>query len=101
MNKRSATASAPRKPATGKTVAAAAPARAPDDQLELYRRIFAVSADAIAVISPNGRYMQQNDAHREMTGYQDDELRTRTPAVHLGEETFARIGAELEAKGSY
>jgi hypothetical protein len=36
-----------------------------------------------------------------MTGYTDDELRTRTPAVHLGEETFARIGAELESKGSY
>ncbi len=93
--------SARKAPVGEETAVAAAPAPDPGDRLELYRRIFAASADAIAIVTPDGHYLEQNDAHRELTGYSDDELRGRTPALHLGEEAFAHIAAELQAHGSY
>jgi PAS domain S-box-containing protein len=70
-------------------------------QLALYREIFAHAIDAVAVIDPQGRYLEQNDAHRAMVGYADEELRGCTPAIHLGEATFAAIADALGRTGTY
>ncbi len=71
------------------------------EKLVLYREIFANSSDAIAIIDPQGHYLEQNAAHRALLGYSDAELHGKTPASHLGDETFARIVGELAGKGSY
>jgi PAS domain S-box-containing protein len=71
------------------------------EQLRLYREIFARSIDGIAVIDLNGQYLEQNAAHERMLGHSQDHLAGKTPAIHLGEETFARIGQELATKGIY
>jgi PAS domain S-box-containing protein len=72
---------------------------AAEQALALYRAIFVKSTEAIAIIDPNGFYLEQNPAHERLLGYSDDELRGRTPEIHLGSAEFAAISAELEATG--
>jgi len=67
----------------------------------LYREIFLHSNEPIAIIGPDGQYVQQNAAHRNLLGYSDEELRGQTPAIHFGEEAFAGIVRELTEKGEY
>ncbi|MFL5537431.1 MAG: ATP-binding protein [Longimicrobiaceae bacterium] len=83
-------------PATALPALGASPASA-----EVYRAIIARSSEAIAVIDPDGFYLEQNEAHRELIGYDDDELAGRTPAVHLGERTFAAVAAALRNTGRF
>jgi len=68
---------------------------AAEQALALYRAIFANAVEAISVIDTSGRYLEQNAAHRELIGYSDEELREKTPAIHLGEAEFQSIVAEL------
>ena len=67
----------------------------------LYREIFAHSKEAIAIIDPDGFYLQQNGAHFTLLGYADNDLEGKTPAVYLGEKTFQRIFDQLLASGDY
>ena len=68
---------------------------------DLYREIFAHSKEAIAIIDPNGYYLQQNGAHFTLLGYADDDLNGETPAVYLGEEVFQNILDQLVRVGHY
>ena len=68
---------------------------------DLYREIFAHSKEAIAIIDPNGYYLQQNGAHFTLLGYADDDLKGKTPALYLGEEIFQNILRELVRSGHY
>ena len=72
---------------------------AAEQALALYRAIFVKSTEAIAIIDTDGCYLEQNAAHAELLGYSDDELRDQTPAIHLGDEQFAAIAADLAATG--
>jgi len=71
------------------------------EQLELYRRVFAESVDGIAIIDLEGRYVEQNRAHELLTGYSNSDLLGKTPAIHLGEETFQLIAAALVRDGRF
>ncbi len=71
------------------------------EQLRLYQEIFTHSIDGIEVINPQGWYLLQNRAHERILGYTTDELKGKTPAIHLGEESFAYIARALAATGSY
>ena len=68
---------------------------------DLYREIFAHSKEAIAIIDPDGLYLQQNGAHFTMLGYADDDLEGNTPAIYLGEKTFQQIFKQLVTAGDY
>ena len=68
---------------------------------DLYREIFAHSNEAIAIIDPNGAYLQQNGAHFSLLGYADDDLEGHTPALDLGSEAFAEITRQLDSNGEY
>jgi PAS domain S-box-containing protein len=67
----------------------------------LYREIFSHSKEAIAIIDPDGIYLQQNGAHFILLGYADDDLEGKTPAIYLGEKTFENIFEQLVAAGDY
>lgn len=54
------------------------------ERLELYKQIFERSNDAIAVISPKGNYIAQNEAHRKLIGFDDQKLATMTPCYYAG-----------------
>jgi PAS domain S-box-containing protein len=71
------------------------------EPVALYRRIVDSCGNAVAIMDPQGFYLQQNPAHRNLFGYSDDELRGHTPALHLGEEGFSAILQELAANGSH
>jgi PAS domain S-box-containing protein len=68
---------------------------------DLYREIFAHSREAIAIVDPNGFYLQQNGAHFTLLGYSDDDLEDQTPALDLGAEKFAEITNQLFETGEY
>ncbi|HLE63477.1 MAG TPA: ATP-binding protein [Pyrinomonadaceae bacterium] len=68
---------------------------------DLYREIFVHSREAIAIISPDGRYIEQNGAHYKLLGYSNAELHGQTPAIHLGEPVFAKIARELAETGTF
>ncbi|MFH1851621.1 MAG: PAS domain S-box protein [Candidatus Neomarinimicrobiota bacterium] len=68
---------------------------------KLYKNIFNNSKDGVAIIDLEGKYLEQNDAHRRMIGYSDQELVGKTPAIHLGEDCFKDIARHLAEKGEY
>jgi PAS domain S-box-containing protein len=68
---------------------------------DLYRSIFSHSSEPIAIIDPQGFYLEQNAAHAQLLGYSDTELQNQTPAIHLGAEVFAEIARELAEQGEY
>ncbi len=70
-------------------------------KLQLYQEIFLKSNDAIAIIDPQGYYWERNLAHKVLLGYSESALGRETPAVHLGEDTFASILESLAFTGSY
>src|SRR4051794_27373236 len=71
------------------------------EQLELYRRIFAESADGIAIIDREGHYVEQNQAHELLTGYSAPDLQGQTPAIHLGDDGFRQIAEVLAREGRF
>ena len=68
---------------------------------DLYQAIFRYSRDPVAIIDPQGHYLEQNAAHAQLLGYTDAELRNQTPAIHLGEEVFAEVARTLAQDGEY
>src|SRR2546423_131612 len=68
---------------------------------DLYREIFTHSNEPIAIIDPEGHYLEQNSAHAQLLGYSDAELQNQTPAIHLGAEVFAEVVRELAEKTEY
>src|SRR5215211_5871892 len=67
----------------------------------LYREIFAHSREAIAIIDPNGFYLQQNGAHFTLLGYSDEDLEGQTPALDIGANRFAAMLEQLAETGEY
>jgi PAS domain S-box-containing protein len=59
-----------------------------EQSLRLYKEIFTHSNEAVAIINPEFRFLEQNDAHRKLLGYSDKEIRGLSPAALMGEETF-------------
>lgn len=70
-------------------------------ELELYQQIFTNAHDAIAVISPEGHYIAQNTSHRALTGYTDEELMGKTPAIQFGKKEFSKVLAKLRRQFAY
>ncbi|MFM9266313.1 PAS domain S-box protein [Tychonema sp. BBK16] len=70
-------------------------------KLQLYQEIFLKSNDAIAILDPQGHYLQRNQAHTALLGYSKSELGRETPKVHMGEEAFALVMQSLEKTRSY
>ena len=68
---------------------------------DLYRAIFTHSREPVAIIDPQGFYLEQNAAHAQLLGYTDEELRNQTPAIHLGQEVFGEVARALAQKGEY
>jgi PAS domain S-box-containing protein len=68
---------------------------------DLYQAIFNHSKEPIAIIDPQGRYLEQNAAHADLLGYSDEDLKNQTPAIHMGEADFAAVVREVAEAGEY
>jgi len=69
--------------------------------LSLYRRIFTNSYDCIAILNPEGEYIEQNASHQKLFGLTDFDIMGETPSVILGEKRFKEILYSLKEKGTY
>ncbi|MEG4811631.1 PAS domain S-box protein [Microcoleus sp. F8-D3] len=70
-------------------------------KLQLYQQIFLKSNDAIAILDPQGYYLETNQAHTALLGYSASKLWGKTPAIHLGEQAFTSVLQSLAETGSY
>jgi PAS domain S-box-containing protein len=68
---------------------------------DLYQAIFSHSSEPIAILDPNGYYLEQNAAHAQLLGYTDAELEGKTPAIHMGQEVFQEVARALVEHGEY
>lgn len=72
-----------------------------EENLKLVYQIFLNIKDAVGILDANGYYIDQNKAHEELLGYSLEELRNKTPTVHMLEETFDKVLLSITEKGSY
>jgi PAS domain S-box-containing protein len=68
---------------------------------DLYQAIFRHSREPVAIIDPQGVYLEQNAAHAQLLGYTDAEIRNQTPAIHLGAQVFNEVARALTQDGEY
>lgn len=71
------------------------------EKLDLCKKIIANANDGIAIIDPQGYYLEQNEAHRLLLGYSDEELIGKKPTYHLCDTEFEQIFTALNERGSY
>lgn len=71
------------------------------DCLSLDKKVFVCSSDAMAVINPEGYYLDQNRVHAELFGHPDEALNGLTPAIYFGDSSFLKIKKNLSEKGIY
>jgi PAS domain S-box-containing protein len=74
--------------------------RRTEEDLRLYREIFAHANDAITLISSDGLVLAQNEAHRRLLGFPDGEAVGRGPSV-WSPEGFAPVIDEVRRSGSF
>ncbi|WP_445248769.1 PAS domain S-box protein [Microcoleus sp. OTE_8_concoct_300] len=70
-------------------------------KLQLYQQIFLKSNNAIAILDPQGYYLETNQAHTALLGYCASKLWGKTPANQMGEQAFASVMQSLAETGSY
>jgi PAS domain S-box-containing protein len=68
-----------------------------DDQ---YRAIFAHSSEPIAIISPQGSYIEQNSAHAQLFGFTDEDLKHCSPAIQI-ENGLLDLASAVAQEGEY
>ena len=70
-----------------------------EEHLRLYREIFAHATEGILILDREGRFLEQNEAHRRMLGYSDEELRADPP--NLRTEGGPRVLEALLGRGVF
>jgi PAS domain S-box-containing protein len=70
-------------------------------KLQLYQQIFLKSNDAIAILDPQGYYLETNQAHTALLSDSSSKLWGKTPATYTGEQAFASVLQSLVETGSY
>ncbi|MBC8029236.1 MAG: PAS domain S-box protein [Pyrinomonadaceae bacterium] len=68
---------------------------------DLYRAIFESSSEPIVILDLQGFYLDQNAAHAALLGYSNEDLKNQTPAIHMGEQTFAATVEKVAAEGEF
>ena len=68
---------------------------------DVYHAIFSLSTEPIAVIGPDGAYLEQNAAHVQLLGFDDQELIGQTPAIHVGQQALEDVLRALTEHGEY
>ncbi len=59
-----------------------------EERLYLFGRILESSTEAVAILTPEGHFSEQNAAHQALTEYSIEELRGHTPELLVGEAYF-------------
>jgi PAS domain S-box-containing protein len=68
-----------------------------EERLRLCAEIISRSAEAIRILDPSGKIVEQNVAHRELFGVSDEILLGKTSSIIFGEEQFKEISESIAA----
>ncbi|MCD4650389.1 MAG: response regulator [Candidatus Cloacimonetes bacterium] len=71
------------------------------EKLQLYKKIIDNSDIAIVIADNEGIYLEQNNAHRELLGYSDEDIIGKTPSVITGIDSKSDVFSSLKNKDSY
>ncbi len=74
--------------------------RRAEEHLKLYREIFRNAREAIVIVGRDGRILEQNDAHRQLLGYSDEEIRGLSPSS-VSAEGFPRALLAIDNIGFF
>jgi PAS domain S-box-containing protein len=69
------------------------------ESLKLYEEIFARASEGVLILDPQGRMLQQNEAHRKLLGYSDEEIVGKTP--ELWASSFPYNRQHMEKTGTF
>lgn len=72
-----------------------------EERLKLFGRILEASTDAVAILTPEGCFSEQNAAHQALTEYPIEELRGHTAALLVGEAHFQEHWQAVLAGGGW
>ena len=75
--------------------------REAEEKLKLYKEIFMNTSDGITLIDPDGKVIERNPAHRQYSGFSDDELYGKSPAEFICEESLAAVDKAISERGSF
>jgi PAS domain S-box-containing protein len=75
--------------------------REAEEKLKLYKEIFMNTSDGITVISPDGKIIDRNPAHRKYSGFTDAELYGKTPGEFICNESLRKVDDAIAQKGSF
>lgn len=67
---------------------------------KVLKELFYKSTAAIAILNEEGKYIAQNEVHKEIFGYLDEDIKGNTPEIHLGEK-LAKILDDINKKGYF
>jgi PAS domain S-box-containing protein len=70
-----------------------------EEKLNIYRRIFENSNDGIGIVSSDLIFREQNQAHKDLLGYSDQELIEMSSNLHQNEMMFKVMMEEIEENG--
>lgn len=84
---------------TNKTEKEKLPSQEKDETPDLYKHIFINSKDAIIILNPEGKYLQQNPSNRSLFQYSDEELEGEKIAVLFGQKSHSDISILDSEKG--
>lgn len=72
-----------------------------EEGLKLYREVFARSNEAVAILDSEHHFLEQNQAHRDLLGYSDEELRKADTQEINSEEDSHQIRKLRKDQGSF
>lgn len=75
--------------------------REAEEKLKLYKEIFMHTSDGITLIDPDGKIIERNPAHRQYSGFSDDELYGKSPAEFICDESLAAVDMAISERGSF
>ncbi len=75
--------------------------REAEEKLKLYKEIFMHTSDGITLIDPDGKIIERNPAHRQYSGFSDDELYGKSLAEFICDESLAAVDEAIAKKDSF
>jgi len=72
-----------------------------EERLHLFGRILEASTEAVAILTPEGYFSEQNAVHQALTEYSIEELRGHTPALLVGDAHFKEHWQAVLAGGAW
>jgi two-component system, sensor histidine kinase and response regulator len=72
-----------------------------EEKLRLFKYIFANATNAIALLDAQGHLIEQNEPHRALLGFSDEEIRTGYMTTVLGDELLQQTSEELARNGRF